>query len=83
MNVWNAMDTEMDSTVKDANPIIFSRQTKMIKAGYLVSHATVILQVCHTGCPNHRGWSQQVLNEFVLTLETILHFHFKFTCVLI
>ena len=27
--------------------------------------------------------SQQVLNEFVLTLETILHFHFKFTCVLI
>ena len=27
--------------------------------------------------------SQQVLNEFVLTLETILHFHFKCTCVLI
>lgn len=42
-NVWNAMATETDSTVKDANPIIFSHPFKMNKAGYLVSRATVML----------------------------------------
>ena len=46
-NVWNAMATETDSTVKDANPIIFSRPLKMNKAGHLVSHANVMLQVSH------------------------------------
>ena len=61
------MATETDSTVKDANPIIFSHPFKMNKAGYLVSRATVMLLVSHlkrpSGDKGHENGAETSLSQ--------------------